>query len=113
MRTSIVIGSCSVLVAAVVIFVAYYFMLGPFQPRLDVDDPVISKWLHQDGIVIHRRGEELSDSRMYIVRGERINGGCSWHISSTGSDENSVISREVATNHRTCESLIEEGSQGH
>lgn len=110
MRTSIVIAFGTVLVAAVVLFIAYYFMLGPFQPRLDVGDPEISKWLHQDGVVIHRRGDPLSNSHMYVVKGERINGGCSWHIRSAGSDESFVVSREVATNHRTCETLIEEGN---
>ena len=110
MRISIVVVFGSVLVAALVTFVAYYFMFGPFQPRLDVDDPEISSWLHQDGVVVHRRGEELSNSRMYIVEGERSNGGCSWHVRSTGSDQRFIISREVATNHRTCEILMEEGS---
>ena len=60
-----------------VLFIAYYLMLWPFQPSLEVEDPVISEWLQQDGVVIYRRGEELVNSRIYINKGERIEGGCS------------------------------------
>ncbi len=95
---------------ALVLFIAYYLMLWPFQPSLEVDDPVISKWLQQDKVVIYRRGEKLTDSRLYIVQGERIEGGCSWHVRSEGSDDRIIVSREVATNHVTCETLIEEGT---
>ena len=95
---------------ALVLFIAYYLMLWPFQPSLEVDDPVISKWLQQDKVVIYRRGEKLTDSRLYIVQGERIEGGCRWRVSSKGSDDRIMVSREVATNHVTCETLIEEGA---
>ena len=95
---------------ALVLFIAYYLMLWPFQPTLEVDDPVISEWLQQDEVVIYRRGEELIDSRMYINKGEQIEGGCRWHSRLMGSDDSIVVSRQVATNHNTCESLIEEGT---
>ena len=93
----------------ILLFVAYYLMLWPFQPRLEVDDPVISEWLKQDGIVIYRTGEELANSRMYITKGERIEGGCSWQVGVSGSDDHVIVSRELATNHITCETLVEEG----
>ena len=110
MNKSILAASGLALLIASVLLFAYYFMLWPFQPTLEVDDPVISEWLEQDGIIIYRRGEELVNSRMYIIKGERIEGGCTWHVSSVGSDDGIVVSREVATNHTTCESLIEEGT---
>lgn len=91
------------------LFIAYYLMLWPFQPTLEVDDPVISDWLQQDGVVTYRTGEELADSRMYIIRGELIEGGRSWRVDISRSDDYVVISREQATNHNTCEILIEEG----
>ena len=93
----------------ILLFVAHYLMLWPFQSRLEVDDPVISEWLKQDGVVIYRTGETLADSRMYITEGERIEGGCSWHFSVSGSDDYVIVSRELATNHLTCETLVEEG----
>ena len=62
------------------------------------------------GSAIHRQGGELSNSRMYITKGERIKGGCRWQTKSIGSDDRTIVSREVATNLGTCESLIEEGS---
>ena len=99
-----------VLPVAFVLFIAYYLMLWPFQPTLEVDDPVISEWLQQDEVVIYRRGEKLTDSRLYLVQGERIEGGCSWHVSSEGSDDGIIVNREVATNHVTCETLREEGT---
>lgn len=95
---------------ALVLFIAYYLMLWPFQPTLEVDDPVISEWLQQDEVVIYRRGEKLTDSRLYLVQGERIEGGCSWHVSSQGSDDGIIVNRGVATNHVTCETLREEGT---
>ena len=110
MRFSIHIVIGSLLLVVFVSFIAYYLMLWPFQPGLEVDDPVISEWLHQDGVVIYRQGEELINSRMYIIKGERIDDGCSWHTSSRGSDDVIIVSRELATNHSTCESLIEEGT---
>ena len=109
MRYSIPIVVGVVLVVGFILFAAYYFMLWPFQPSLEVDDPVVAEWLQQDGIVIYRRGEELANSRMYIVKGERTEHGCSWHVSSSGSDDYVIINREIATNHTTCESLFEEG----
>ncbi len=99
----------TVVLVLTVLFVSYYLMLWPFQPRLEVDDPVISEWLQQDGVVIYRTGEKLADSRMYITDGERIEGGCSWQVSVSGSDDYVIISRELATNHITCETLVEEG----
>ena len=110
MRFSIHIVIGSLLLVVFVSFIAYYLMLWPFQPGLEVDDPVISEWLHQDGVVIYRQGEELINSRMYIIKGERIDDGCSWHTSSRWSDDVIIVSRELATNHSTCESLIEEGT---
>ena len=101
MRYSIPIVVGVVLVVGFILFAAYYFMLWPFQPSLEVDDPVVAEWLQQDGIVIYRRGEELDNSRMYIVKGERTEYGCSWHVSSSGSDDYVIINREIATNHTT------------
>ena len=63
MRYSIPIVVGVVLVVGFILFAAYYFMLWPFQPSLEVDDPVVAEWLQQDGIVIYRRGEELANSR--------------------------------------------------
>lgn len=108
MSYTIFIISSAIVLTFCILFVAYYFMLWPFQPTLEVDDPVISEWLQQDGVVIYRAGEELTDSRLYIVIGERIEGGCKWRVSPSGSDDR-VISREAATNHNTCEVLMEEG----
>ncbi len=68
MRILILIVFGSVLPVAFVLFIAYYLILWPFQSRLEVDDPVISERLHQDGVVIYRRGEELSNSRKYIAK---------------------------------------------
>ncbi len=109
MRHLIPIAFGSLLLVAFVLLVAYYFMLRPFQPSLEVDDPVTAEWLRQDGVVIYRRGEELADSRMYLIEGERFGNGCSWHAGSSGSDDYVVVSRQIAMNHTTCESLIEEG----
>ena len=109
MRVSILVASGLAVLVGFVIFIAYYFMLWPFQPTLTVDDPIISEWLEQDGVVIYRRGEELINNYMYIIKGERIGDGCSWHMSSTGSDMGVVVGRVVATNHHTCESLVKEG----
>ena len=105
----IAFGLLLLVLVAFVLLVAYYFMLWPFQPSLEVDDPVIAEWLRQNGVVIYRRGEELADSRMYLIEGERFGNGCSWHAGSSGSDDYVVVSRQIAMNHTTCESLIEEG----
>lgn len=113
MRISILTVFTTALIVAPFLFIAYYLMLWPFQPSLEVDDPVISKWLQQDGVVIYRRGEELENSHIYTNKGERtLAGGCRWHshLSSSASDYRIVISRQLATNHATCESLIEEGN---
>ena len=83
--------------------------MWPFQPSLEVDDPVISQWLQQDGIVIYRRGKELADSHTHIIKGEVIEGGCIWHVSSSASEDGIVTTRTLATNYTTCESLMEEG----
>ena len=109
MKLSILVALGSILLVAFALFVAYYFMLWPFKPTLEVDDPVISEWLEQDGVVIYRQGEELVDSRVYIVKGKRIEDGCSWHMSLKGSDDGNAVGRTLATNHITCDSLIEEG----
>ena len=111
MRYSIPIVVSVVLVVGFILFDAYYFMQWPFQPSLEVDDSVIAEWLQQDGIVIYRRGEELGNSRIYLVKGERTEHGCTWHVSTWGSDDYVVINRAIATNHTTCESLFEEGIQ--
>ncbi len=108
MKYSISVVGTTVLVL-LLLFIAYYLMLWPFQPRLEVNDPVISEWLKQDGVVIYRNRERLAESRMHIIKGERIEGGCSWHVSVSGSDEYAIVSRELATNHITCETLVEEG----
>ena len=47
--------------------------------------------------------------RWIRVKGERTEHGCSWHVSSSGSDDYVIINREIATDHTTCESLFEEG----
>ena len=108
MKYSISVVGTTVLVL-LLLFIAYYLMLWPFQPRLEVNDPVISEWLKQDGVVIYRNRERLAESRVHIIKGERIEGGCSWHVSVSGSDEYAIVSRELATNHITCEILVEEG----
>ena len=110
MRYSILLGIGSILIGGFGLFIAYYFMLWPLQPSLETDDPVIAEWLQQDGIVVYRRGEELADSRMYILKGERVGDGCSWHVSlSSGPDDRIIVNRQIATNHATCESLSEVG----
>ena len=109
MRHLIPIAFGSLLLVDFVLLVAYYFMLWPFQPSLEVDDPVTAEWLRQDGVVINRRGEELADSRMYLIEGERFGNGRSWHAGSSGSDDYVAVRRQIAMNHTTCESLIEEG----
>ena len=109
-KVATLIGLGLVLAGAFVLFIAYYLMLWPFQPRLEVDDPVISEWLRQEDVVIYRQGEKLTDSRMYILRGKIIEDGCSWSVSSWGSDAGIIVTRGVATNHVTCETLIEEGT---
>ena len=55
MRISILTVFTTALIVAPFLFIAYYLMLWPFQPSLEVDDPVIPKWLQQDGVVIYRR----------------------------------------------------------
>ena len=85
-------------------------MLCPFQPSPGVDDPAIAEWLRQDEVVVYRREEELADSGMCLIQGERLESGCKWRVGSWGSDYHIVVSREIATNHNTCESLIEEGN---
>ena len=52
MRHLIPIAFGLLLLVAFVLLVAYYFMLWPFQPSLEVDDPVIAEWLRQNGVVI-------------------------------------------------------------
>lgn len=95
-----------IVMVGVVLFLMYYFMTWPFRPSLETGDPVIDRWLQNDDVTIHRQSGKLSDSRIFILQGERFEDGCSWRFSSL---EGPRVSRELATNMATCESLIEEG----
>ncbi len=103
----------AVLVLGIVALTSYYYDLWP-KPSLAVDDPAISEWLQDKDVIIHRRGfkSTLDNSTMYIQQGERDGEDCGWstRLSVQGSNSGARVARNLATNYRTCEVLIMEGS---
>ena len=114
MRPTIAIGGVALFLVIVFgAFLAYYF--GAYSaPDLEVDDPAIEEWLSSEDVVIHRRGFErpLDNTTMYIQDGRRVDGACRFTVRIHGRPgETRVVARPLATNHRTCEQLILEGTR--
>ena len=116
MRLTIAIGGVAlflITVFGVGAFCAYYFGAWP-APDLKVDDPVIQEWLSSEDVVIHRGGmdKRLEDTTMYILDGRRVDGACRFTVRVYARPgETRVVARALATNHRTCEQLILEGTR--
>ena len=91
---------------------AYGFGVWP-APELEVDDPVIQEWLSSEDVAIRRGGmdKRLEDTTMYIQEGRRIDGTCRFEVRLYGPAGEIRVAQALATNHRTCEQLIFEGTR--
>ena len=104
-------------VVALVVLWAYYFGVWP-SPDLKVDDPEIRAWLARGSVTVHRRGNEsgLVDTRMYIQKGQLVDGSCRWttRVSMPEGQTSGVrVARTLAVDRSTCEKLVLEGTESN